>query len=346
MRITNEEQLKKHIALKKPERIYFLFGNEPALLSLYSVRLQSSLRDICGDTDFFDGKSLSLPEFYEAAQLISIILGSRRLIVIADFDIEALSKSECDELCSFLDGLTEDVTVLIFAANDSVDLKKGKNSKKFLAAIDKNGVAAQLDRRSAADLRQLLRARCKKRGCELSNEMADLLTERCKNDMTMLINECDKLCAYSGGGEITEEMISKVCSGIITADIFSLARLMLKGSTDAVFIEIDKLISLREPVSLILANLGSAFCDLARAAAARSAGKSADELAAELSYKFKWRAQNAFRDSAGIDPAALFSICEIISDADTAIKSSGGDERILLETAVMRSMRLLQRGRG
>lgn len=345
MRITNEEQLKNHIALKNPERLYFLFGNEPALISLYRARLQKALRELCGNTDIFDGKTFSLPDFYDAAQIVSI-LGSRRLIEITDFDIESFSKAECDELCSYLDDLTDDVTVLIFASNDSVDIKKGKNAKKFLASVDKNGIAAQLDRRSAGDLKQLLRSRCKKNGCELSNEAAAFLIERCQNDMGILINECDKLCAYCGGKEITEEIISDVCSGVISADVFSLSRLMLRGDTLAVFTEIDKLISLREPIALMLSNLGSSFCDLARAAAARSAGKSAADLAAEFSYKFQWKAQNAFRDSAGLDPAALFSICEILSDADTAMKSGGGDERILLETAVIRSMRLLQRGRG
>lgn len=345
MRITTEEQLKNHIAAKKPERLYFLFGNEPALLSLYRAKMRKNLGELCGEADIFDGKKLSLPEFYDAAQLISMF-GSRRLIEITDLDIESLSKSDCEELCSFFDELTEDVTVLILASNDSVDLKKGKNAKKFLAAVEKNGIAAQLNQRSTGDLKQLLRARCKKRGCELSNEAAAFLTERCGTDMGRLLNECDKLCAYSDKNEITEDMIVRVCSGVISADIFALARLILKGDATLVFTEIDKLIGMREPVPLLLANLGSAFCDLARAAAARSAGKSANDLSSDFSYKFAWRAQNAFRDSAGLDPAALFSICEILSDADTALKSGGGDERILLETAVMRSMQFLQRGRG
>lgn len=345
MRLTNEEQLKNCIAAKKPERVYLLFGNEPVLLSVYRKRLESMLQELCGDIDKFDGKNLELPDFYDAAQLISMF-GSRRLIEITDFDIESLPKSDCDELCSFLDELTEDVTVLILATPESIDLKKGKNAKKFIAAVDKNGIAAQLDQRTAGDLKQMLRSRCKKQNCELSPDLAALLVERCGSDMGRLLNECDKLCAYADGADITEEMIMKVCSGVISADIFSLARLMLRGDATAVFAEIDKLIRMREPVALMLSNLGSAFCDLARAAAARSAGKTASDLSSEFSYKFAWRATNAFRDSARLDSATLFSICEILSDADTALKSSGGDERILLESAVMRSMQLLQRGRG
>lgn len=344
MRFSNEEQLKNCIASKKAERLYLLFGNEPVLVSLYRKKLEDMLREQCADADIFDGKALDLPAFYDAAQLMSMF-GGRRLIEIADFDVESLSKADCDELCSFFDDLTDDVTVLIIAAHDSIDPKKGKNAKKLLDAVDKNGVVSQLDQRTAGDLRAMLRSRCKKRGCELSNEAAALLTERCGSDMGILINECDKLCAYADGKAITPDMIFSVCPGTISADIFSLARLMLKGDSAAVFTEIDKLIRMRQPVALILSNLGSAFCDLARAAAARAAGKTAADLSSEFAYRFAWRAQNAFRDCARVDSTCLFAVCELLSDTDTALKSTPFDERLMLEGAVMRSMQLLQRGR-
>lgn len=341
MHFTTEEQLKNCIALKNAERVYLIFGNESVLLTTYRKRLTAMLLNECGDNDIIDGKKLDLPAFYDAAQLLSMF-GGRRLIQVDDFDVEALSTEDCKELCAFLNDLTDDISVVFCASLGSFDPKKGKNAKKFLAAADKNGVAAQLDRRSPADLKNLLRIRCKKHGCELSPPTASFLIERCGDDMGTLLNECEKLCAYADGADITEAMIYKVCSGALNADPFALARLMLRGELKAVLSQIDTLIRMRQPVMLLISNLGSAFCDLARACAARSEGKTAANLAEEFSYKFSWKAQNAFRDITHLDSARVFAVCEIFSEAEISAKSSPLDERILLETAVIRSMQALQ----
>jgi hypothetical protein len=48
---------------------------------------------------------------------------------------------------------------------------------------------------------------------------------------------------------------------------------------------------MRQPAAMLLSNLGSSFCDLARACAARSAGRSSEEMAKDFSYRFPWRAK-------------------------------------------------------
>jgi len=344
MHLISEEQQKKCISSKQALPVYLLFGNDPELLLSFRKKLCDMLTELGCEQETMDGKALDLSALFDASQMVSFF-GGRRLILIKDFEVESLLAEDCKDLCSLIAELSDDVTVIFSAVSESFDIKKGKNAKKILSAVDKAGAAIQLDRRSAVSLKALLRSRCQKRGCELTNESAAFLVEHCGNDMGTLLNECDKLCAYADGSAITNEMITKVCSGSLSADPFALPRLMLRGELTETLEQIDALIRLRQPIMLITSNISSAFCNIARACAAKSAGKSCDDFCKDFGFRFEWMAQNAFRDSARITQTKAFSICRIFSDAETQMKSSPIDERILLETAVIRSIMVLGGGR-
>ena len=340
MRFNTEEQQKKCIASKQPLPFYLIYGSDSELILSFRKKLCAMLEEFCSEPDIMDGRNFDLPAFYDAAQLVSFF-GGRRLIIVKDFEPENLTPTDCAELCSFIKELTDDVTVIFSASVDSLDAKKGKNAKKLLEAADRAGASIALDQRDPASLKPLIRSRCKKLGCELSNDDAAFLIERCGSDLSTLFNECDKLCAYADGTPITVKMITEICSGTLSADPFALSRLMLKGDLAEVLARIDALIRMKQPVVLIMSNISSAFCNIARASAARAEGKSADQFAADFSFRFQWMAQNAYRDSSRLTVSKAFEICEVFSDAETQLKSSPHDDRTLLETAVIRAMHIL-----
>ena len=344
MRLTTEEQQKKCISSKQILPVYLLCGSDSELLLSYRKKLCEMLVKLGCEQETMDGKNLDLSALYDAAQMVSFF-GGRRLILIKDLEIEQLTSADLDDLRQILHELSDSVTLVICTPPESFDIKKGKNAKKMLAVFDKSGAVIHLDRRDAASLKATLRARCQKRGCELSNEAAAFLIERCGNDMATLFNECDKLCAYADGAAITPDMITLICSGSLSADPFALSRLMLRGELTATLSQIDSLVRMRQPITLIISNISSAFCSIARACAARAAGKSCEEFQKDFGFRYEWMAQNAFRDSSKISLEKAFEICRIFSDAETQIKSTPLDERILLETAVVRSVSVLGGGR-
>ncbi len=343
MRLNTEEQQKKCIASKQAHSVYLLFGSDSELLLSYRKKLCEMLVKLGCEQETMDGKALDLAALYDASQLVSFF-GGRRLIVVKDLEPESLTPSDCGDLCELISELSDSVTIVISTPPESFDIKKGKNAKKLLAAVDKAGVTVQLDRRDASSLKTILRSRCQKRGCELSGDAASFLIERCGNDMATLLNECDKLCAYADGAAITIDMITAICSGALSADPFALSRLILRGELTLVLTQIDTLIRMRQPITLITSNISSAFCSLARACAARSAGKNCEQFQKDFGFKFEWMAQNAFRDSARINQSKAFEICQIFSDAETQMKSTPLDERILLETAVVRAVSIVGGG--
>lgn len=340
MILQNEEAVKRELALREPRSVYLLAGNEPALIALYRKKLLACLCD--GEQpDRFDGGRLDLSALSDAVSLLSMF-GTRRVTEIAALLPEQLSEADCKELCTLIGELSPDSTLLILCEPDSFDQKKGKNAKRLAAAVDAAGALLLLNRRTPAELRATLRNRCRKRGCDLSADAAAMLLEQCGDDLSALLNECDKLCAYAPGSAITPQMVQTLCAGISSADLYAVARLMLQGRPQPVLEEIHTLLQTKQPAALILGNLGSAFSDLARGCAARSAGKNAADLAKDFSYRFSWKAQNALRDSNGLDANRIQRVCELLCEAETTVKSASCDEEILLETTVIRSMLVLR----
>lgn len=345
MLCATEKQLKEQLSTENIVPLYLLFGNEPALLRHYRQKLLDIFERAGDQIEFMDGKTLDLSALFDAAQLLSMF-GGRRIIAIDNFEPEQLVDADCKTLCSFLEEIPEGTVLILTTVAESFDEKKGKCAKKLLVAAEKAGIAARLDKRGEADLRRYVVARCKARGAVLSNDAAGFLIAHCGDDMGILSNECDKLSAYAAETKtaIDNNMVRRICSGTLSADPFALARLMLRGDLQAVLAQVDALMRLRQPVIMILANLSGAFCDLARACAARSSGRTAADLSADFSYRFAWRAQNAFRDCTRLNAAAVYSVCELLCEADATLKSTAADERIVLETAIIRAMRALQKG--
>ncbi len=341
MILQNEEAVKRELSLREPRSVYLLVGEEAALLSFYRKKLITQLCTDGADPDRIDGKRLDLSALADAVSLLSMF-GGRRVTEVTGFEPEQLSDADCKALCGLLGELSPDSTLLLVCEPSSFDLKKGKNAKKLHAAADAAGAVLTLNRRTPAELRGTLRNHCQKKGCELSGDDANLLIERCGDDLSTLRNECDKLCAFADKKPITAKMILSLCAGTLSADLYAVARLMLRKKPQPVLDEINSLLRLRQPATLILSNLGIAFSDLARGCAARSAGKTGGELATDFSYRFSWKAQNALRDSAGLDAKRVNRVCEILCEAETTLKSAACDEQVLLETAVVRSMLVLR----
>ena len=321
--------------------LYLLYGDEPALLFAWKKRLLSFLSSNDNMIDRIDGQKLDLSTLYDLCGLTPM-LGGRRIVVVDDFDITSLSEGDLKDLTEIVKGLFGNVSLVLSAKPETIDVKKNKKSAKFIDACDKTGIVAEITLPDDATLKKQLAAYCKKLGCELSPQAAGQLIEHCGSDLGLLLNECQKLCAYSNGGEITFDMIISVCSKTIEGDIYALFKLIVQGNTTGLLKEIDSLMSLHHPVAMLLSNLGSSFCDLARACAARSSGHTADNMADDFSYKFRWRAQNAFRDCSKFSSENIFSACEIIAEADSRLKSSQPDERVLLEHTAIRLISVLR----
>ncbi|MEG2174599.1 MAG: DNA polymerase III subunit delta, partial [Oscillospiraceae bacterium] len=330
----DESALNKQISLLSPKGLYLLWGNDPRLLLTWRQRILTLLTSDNGDAETLDGRHLDMARLCESVELFPM-MGGRRILSVEDLDPESLSDIDCKALVTLMADLPPYAALLLTMQPDAVDPKKGVRAKKLLAAAEKYGVSARLDHRTAANLKSAVRARCHQKNCALSTPTASLLLERCGDDLGTLFSECDKLCAYANGREITSGMVTRVCPASPEGDVYALARLLLHGETEPLLREVDTLLRLRQSPALLLASLGGAFCDFYRAASARASGHDADGMARDFCYRFEWRVKNAFRDAARLDVKRLFEVCRLLCDAETSFKSGmAADERVLLETTM------------
>ena len=161
-----------------------------------------------------------------------------------------------------------------------------------LAAVD------VYKRQSTADIVKLLCSGATRRNCRLLPENARLLVEQCGDDLNLLLNELDKLCALAGEGEITREMIESAGSKNLEASVFDLSKAILQNHYARAYAILHRLLSQKEEPVNILAVLSTAYADLYRAKVAAAAGKQADTLTADFQYRGReFRLRNAARDA-------------------------------------------------
>jgi DNA polymerase-3 subunit delta len=221
---------------------------------------------------------------------------------------------------------------------------KNARWKAFLAAVDKSGVRVSFDRKEGAELTALLCRGAARRGVRLSEANARRLAERAGNDLHRLFGELDKLAALAEGGDITAAMIDAAVSATLEARVFDLSKALMRGAMDEVFRLLDVLFGQKEDPIMVLAVLSGAFVDIYRAAAARASGIPSARVGEAFGYGNKsFRLDYAARDGARLSMEAVRRCLDALAEADTALKSSAADKRVVLEQTVARLHLLMAR---
>lgn len=282
-----------------------------------------------------DGKApVDLDALGDSARSLPM-MAKRRFALVDDLNPELLSAADLTKLQQLAEELPEETLLVITMRSVLPDLKKksGKGAKVY-ALCDKYGGVCCFQRPAASAAAQLAAARAGELGSSLTKNDALLLAEYCGRDPQRLLVETEKLAAHSPGG-ITAEDIRLLVAPVTEARVFDLSDRIVSGSCAAAMATIDDLIFQRESPVTILTILSMAFVDMYRAAAARKAGVPAAE--AKKAYGY---GGSGFRYDKGVQNQRRFSlpmledILELLAQADSRMKVSGVDPRVVLETLV------------
>lgn len=334
MKFKLESDFAKHV--KGPEllRVYLLMGDQPYLIGRYREQLvKKAVGNHANEFNLhrFDGAQLDMQAFYDAVESLPFFAENR--CVTLDGDLEKLDSSQIRELCSILADPPLTTTVIVSLRN--AEGKKDK-ANALIKACDKAGCVVSLDARSRSDTLRFLRNRAQKNGCDLSSDCAAYMVERCGDNLQLLASETDKLCAYAGSGEITRKQVDDVVCVVLQARVFDLSKAILRGNFTRAMELCDQLFQQREPAVKILAVLSGAFVDLYRGYCARQAGIAPGRAAAELGYpkNREFAIKNAMSDSGRYGPEQLGKMLRVLAEADLRMKSTGSNERTVLEHAI------------
>lgn len=331
-----EQELKKQIGSGDFSRLYFLYGEEKYLIRHYtSLIVKKSVDPSFADFNLhiYDGKDINFDDVSQAAEALPM-MSDRTLIQIKDLAVDSLSSDHSDAFLKLISDIPDTTIVLI--SNPSVDVNmKSPKGKKILAEIDKFGTSVCFDHAGLNQLIKLVEKGAASRGCSISPSNARYILTLIGDDMTVIINELDKICAYKKDGEILREHIDAVIVKTVQARVFDLAKALTSGNCDLAMEILDTLIAMKEEPINILGALITPYVDMYRAKVYVSGGLRAEDAGKDFNYRNKeFRLTNAARTASKYSVTQLRTFLDVLNDADRLLKSSSLSGRLILEQTI------------
>lgn len=343
----HDAALLRAIREQPPAPVYLIYGKE----TYYSgVCLEKLVKKLVkkGSEGFnlrrYEGENLDMAALKNECESLPL-MAQYKCVVVTDLNLAALSEPAKRTLEGILDDPNPSTVLIFYMKGYEPQPKKSAKVKKLMDKIDQVGVVAEINPKTRGELAKILRQKFQKAGCEISPANAGLMVDRCGSGMEGLLGEADKLIAYKGSGEITKADIELVTHKTLEASVYDLTRALFGARPENAFQILQDLFAEREEPMRILAALSSSVLDLYRAKAALNAGKGAEDVLALYAYGGRaFLARNAAQDAPRYAMAALRAAVGVLLDAETKMKSGGGEERTLLEEAVFRIMTLRVKG--
>lgn len=338
MLINDENSIKKHIRQGDFASLYFVYGDESYLSSFYANNLASSITDTSGmsfNYYYFDSETVSFQAVYEACESLPM-MSDRVCVFIKDFPFLKITADELKQYTEYLPSIPSSTTLIFLMATTEVDEKQNSKWKTVLDAMNRNGVIFCLSKRSDSQVAELLVRSAGKRNTTISRETAEYFISVVGNEMTVLLNEFDKLCAFSGGNEITREMIDSIAVKSVEASVFDLTTAINNGKADRAFEILSELLKNKTEPTVIIGTIAFGYVDIYRAkTAAENRANTRDVVAAFPSYKGKtFRLDKAANSARNLSMEQVKDLISAVSEADIKIKSFSMNNTVILEELI------------
>lgn len=334
----NESALKDKLK-ENPVGVYLIYGEEKYSVKAYIDKIVSKTVDESfADFNFhtFDGKESTLSEVYESAQAVPM-MAETKCVLAKDFPLDTLDDNGLDQLRTVIEDNPEDCALVFsFVAYEP----KGAKWTKVIKLFEKYAYAVKLGKKTAQELAVMLERGAKKRGTAFEKGVAAYLVSCVGSDLNTLLNETEKVCAYAQG-EITRSDVDAVCIKSLDAKVFDMIKDLNARRFDSAFKKLEILFEQREDEFQILGALIASYTDIYRAKAAVKSGGRAENVAQFYNYSGKeFRLTNAARNSSSLTFDDIGECVDILVEADTAMKSTSTDKRLILEKAVVKLARV------
>ncbi|MBQ7838300.1 MAG: DNA polymerase III subunit delta [Clostridia bacterium] len=342
MPILNETDLKEKLK-DNPVGIFLIYGEESYLKKIYVEKIiKKTVDPSFEDFNFhsFDGKDSTLSEIYECAGAVPM-MAETKCVLVKDFPLDTLDDNGFEQLETVLSDNPEDCALVFsFVAYEP----KGAKWNKAVKLFEKYGNAVKLDKKTASDLVKMLESGAKKRGKPFEKGVANYLITCVGSDLNTLLNETEKVCAFAEGECVRKSDVDAVCIKSLDAKVFDMIKDLTAGRFDSAFRKLSLLFEQREDEFQILGALIAQYSDIYRAKAAVKSGERAEAVAKYYNYAGKeFRLSNAARNGSSLSFDDIGECIEILHWADSTLKSSALDKRLVLEQAVVKLARVGRR---
>lgn len=331
-----ENELKAQIKEQSFSNLYFLYGDEKYLIKHYTnILLKKIVPSDFADFNLhtYDGKNLNYDELYGAVEALPMFSGYS-CIHIKDLPADSLNADATDKLTALISDIPETTVILISLTTLDVNMKSAKG-KKMLSLFEKYGSAVCFSHAGIQQLVKLIEKGAKDRNCIFGYSEANYLISLVGDDMTVILNELEKICAYKKEGTVSKSDIDAVVVKNMQARAFDLAKALTSNNCDMAMSILDTLFYMREEPINILGAIITPYVDMYRAKVYSSGGVRAEDAAKDFNYKNKeFRLTNGARTASKYSVDQLRQFLDVLYEADTLLKSTSVDGRIVLEQTI------------
>lgn len=354
MRIYKQDELKSKIKSGSFAPVYFLFGNEPYLITHYTNLIiknnVTALEDI--NLRYYDSE-FDADEIYATAFQVPM-MSAKKCLVITDCDFSKLSEKQLSVFCDLAEN-PSDVSIVVFRYTDmEISFKKqyganssNKNRDKMLSAIEKGGgMIVEINHMTTGDLVKTITSGARKRHCSIDPQVARHMIERCSDDLTTLLGETEKLCSYLNEGTITKELVDEICTQSVSSVIFDMSKAVLSNNVKAAMKILDDLIFQKVKETEILREIAKNYIDIYRVSAARRAGLNTSDVDAHFGYgRRAFVLNNAVRFANKLSQKQILLSLKEICNADYMLKGgSSMKKKTILEMLLIKLMMISSKG--
>ncbi len=316
-------------------RMYVFHGDEPFLIQSCRTTLRKKL--VAGPTEEFNyhgfnAENWDIDEFSQAVDAIPM-MSEHSLVEVTDIDLFTLPESQRNQMAEILSDIPEYCTLLFLY--DSVSWKPDKRMKKLYGAIDAAAVVLKMDRQPESELIPWIQRQLMKAGKSMSDRLIQYLILQTGGSMTTLSAELSKLICYSDQKELTKSDIDDVVIPVLEAAVFDITKDIGSRDFDSALLKMRDLLRQDTEPIMIAAVIGRQMRQMYAAKVLSEHGKDAYALMSLYGIR-DFAAKEVYRQAKGYRKEQLRQGMQLCAETDYAMKTSGGDSAVLLETMVLR----------
>ena len=340
MPLIEEDGFSKLLKTDVKDNLFFIFGDDDYLKDYYCDKLVAATVDEslkAFNFHVYQDDDADLDDIFADAENLPM-MAEKTCLLVRNYPLQELKKDDLKQFEKQLDDLPETTVLIFFYGALPVEYNPGKGGKwnGVVSLFLKRGTVVRLDHRSPAKIAAMLVKGAKDRNAVIGQPEAQYFVECVGDDLQTLLNEFNKLCAYSCGEPITREMIDATAVKSIEANVFDISAAIFSGDTDRAFAVSNELLRQKTEIQPMLGAMISSFVDIYRYKVALNAGRSYSDFGEALGYKgnygYRFKKIDSFARKSSI--GSIRRAIDILSEADVRSKSTRVEDAILMTETI------------
>lgn len=333
-------ELEGNLKAKKISSFYILCGfNEQIIKQNISCITKILVNDDFKDLNYaeLDGSKVSSSDIINACETLPL-MSDKRIVIIyrADFlsDKKKGSNKNGEDIIKMLQdySVPKHCVLILYYVFDDDREKVSSKVKKF----DKKAAIVEFTKLKGMALQKKVKEMFDEKQKEIGKTELSLFCSEVENNMDIINNEIEKLCAYTEERAITKEDILALLPQKNDSDIFNLVDFISQRRPEKALEVLDELLYRNEKPTYILSMIERQFKLMFNMKLGVENGKKSEELSRELRLN-PYICDKMLLQCKKYPLNGIVKAEELCIKTESELKSQGGDERVKLELLIINS---------